>query len=867
MKTLKIILMSVLFVIALLCVGIFVALKVFVNEDRIKPYVVEYAKTNLDREVSFDGLSFHIFGIDLNNFKMSEKSTFSDGTFIKADKLALDISLIPLLHKEIKINNIKLKSLDINVIKNKEGVFNFDDIVKHFQTPQDEKENQQSNDKSAENNKQESSFNLKIDNLTVENSNLNFEDVSANLKINIEKFNMIIEHFSFEKEFLCRTSFIGKYQQEKLDFEFPVKSEIVVDLNNFDMDKIFLNIKNLETSIKDSSLVVNGTVTGFNLCDIDCNISFKDINDKLFENFSDLKTEFNIATIDFKTKTTVNVSSMNAKIESLSLVLPKSSSNLSGNIDWSKQNLEYDLKLNADILLDGISSFLPKSDISGKLNADAVLTQNKIDAIMKLEKIFYDGSFGKLENLNSNLSLQVNSTIPLQKIDFKEFNADELTLKIDNLTSKYNGSNIELTTLFVQGPKSKLDFTFKADNVSNDTVSNFCEVPIKFIVPKANMDLSTDFSLRKKTATINNCNINLSDSVADIKGTLNWNNKKSFIYNLKLNLNLLLDNIAKNFPKYNLAGQLKSNATVSNSNFSGTLNCKNLAFEYLTLAKVSKLNLDLSAKSKSNITVSTLNGIFNGGKFNANGSYINNDVKVNLVMDKLVINNDKKTSTSKQEDKKQEDKNQGEQKQDTQKKETTKQTSQKASSAKNLNIYSDIKISQIDVPYLTSKEATLKSALTNVGNSLARANGTFDLTISSGTITDTKEFAQDNKYVKIFLSMFNALNNDKNDKEANIEKKNKDDIIYRKIKTDVVFTDGLMKTNDVFFDLPATTITAKGTINFKNEELKLVVNTGAYVSMKVTGTLSDPKTSLDVVGSVADVLSKNVLKGLFGGGK
>ena len=869
MKTLKVILISIISVILLLCIGLFIALKVFVNEDRIKPYVVEYAKNNLDREVSFDGLSFHIFGIDLNNFKMSEKSTFNEGTFIKADKLALDVSLLPLLYKEIKINNIKLKSLDINVIKSKEGLFNFDDIVKHFQSSQEETQTKQSDKDVSENKsngkKQDSAFNLKIDNLSIENANLNFEDVIANLKVNIEQFNMFIEHFSFEKEFLCTTSFTGKYKQNKLDFECPVKSEIFVNLNNFDMDKIFLNIKNLETSIKDSGLAVNGTLKGFNICDIDCNISLKNINEKLFENFCDLQTKFNIESIDFKTKTTVNVSSGNANIESLSLVLPKSSSNLSGNIDWSKQDLEYDLKLNANISLDGLSSFFPKNNAAGNFNTDISLNQNKLNAVMKLDKIFYNGSFGKIENLNTDVSLEVNSTIPLQKIDFKDFNADELILKIEKLTSKYNNSNVELTTLFVQGPKSKLDFTFKADNISNDTISDFCKVPVNFIVPKADVDLSTDFSLKKKTATINKFNINLSDSLADIKGTLNWNNKKNFVYNLKVNLNLLLDNIAKNFPKYNLAGQIKSNAAVSNTNFSGTLNCKNLAFDYLTLAKVSKLNLDLSAKSKNNITVSKLNGVFNGGKFNADGSYINNNIKVNFIMDKLVINKSTQTVTTKQENKKQDEKNQKEQKQETQKKETTKQTSQKSSPAKIFNIYSDIKISQIDVPYLTSKEATLKSSITNVGKSLAKANGTFDLTISSGTITNTKEFAQDNKYAKTFLSLFNVLNNDKNAKDSNIQKKNKDDIVYKKIKTDVLFTDGLMKTQDVSIDLPATTITAKGTVNFKNEELKLSVNTGAYVTMKVTGTLSDPKTSFDVVGSVADVLSKNVLKGLFGG--
>ena len=73
-----------------------------------------------------------------------------------------------------------------------------------------------------------------------------------------------------------------------------------------------------------------------------------------------------------------------------------------------------------------------------------------------------------------------------------------------------------------------------------------------------------------------------------------------------------------------------------------------------------------------------------------------------------------------------------------------------------------------------------------------------------------------------------------------------------------------MKTKNISIAMPATTITTTGTINFTNEALNLVVNTGAYVSMKITGTLSDPKTSFDVVNTVSEVLSKTVLKNLFG---
>ena len=85
MKKLKILLISLAGLIVVLSIAVVIAIKVFLPEDKIKSYIVDYAKNNLNREVSFDSLSFKFIGIDLKNFKMSERATFNEGTFIKSD--------------------------------------------------------------------------------------------------------------------------------------------------------------------------------------------------------------------------------------------------------------------------------------------------------------------------------------------------------------------------------------------------------------------------------------------------------------------------------------------------------------------------------------------------------------------------------------------------------------------------------------------------------------------------------------------------------------------------------------------------------------------------------------------------------------
>jgi len=53
-------------------------------------------------------------------------------TLIASDKLAVDISLMKLLDNEVEINSINLEGITANVSRNKDSVFNFDYIIKAF---------------------------------------------------------------------------------------------------------------------------------------------------------------------------------------------------------------------------------------------------------------------------------------------------------------------------------------------------------------------------------------------------------------------------------------------------------------------------------------------------------------------------------------------------------------------------------------------------------------------------------------------------------------------------------------------------------------------------------------------------------------
>ncbi|MBD9149591.1 MAG: AsmA family protein [Spirochaetia bacterium] len=119
MKKLFKLLVKIAVVCVILLAAGLVALRIMFPPEKLKTMAVDYAKNNLQREISFDKISFNVIGVTLDNFALSENTSFQNGTFVKADKLVVKLALMPLLKKRVEIATVLVDGLDVNVIKNK----------------------------------------------------------------------------------------------------------------------------------------------------------------------------------------------------------------------------------------------------------------------------------------------------------------------------------------------------------------------------------------------------------------------------------------------------------------------------------------------------------------------------------------------------------------------------------------------------------------------------------------------------------------------------------------------------------------------------------------------------------------------------
>ena len=842
MKKFKIILVSFVVFCLLLAVAGYVALKKYFPEDKIRSYVVEFVKNNYNRQVSLDKISFTAIGITLHNFAVSEKTTFNDGTFIKANHLTVKVALLPLITKKIQFTKIICDGAEVYVIKDKDGIFNFADFTDSKNS--DKKEDTVKEEKS-------SSISFEIKKLEIKDSKISYKDLAENLTFEMANTNIKLSNFSLNDYFKCNGKFDITYIKDKNELVFPLEFDAKINLSDFNFDKFAIEINSLLTTIKETEFDVSGKLFNLNKPEIKLNLSIKKLSNETFGNFTSSNLVFNISELNFVTDAKIDLSSKTADIEKFSLKLPSSKAELKGLIGWDKENMQYDFDMNLDIALKQLQDFFPQYNLDGNLKSVMKINQTLIDGNLELKNISFSVNSINITNLNSNATIKFNSNESLHKIDFRsDKDIKDIDIKISTISAKFNNSLFYGNASVTKPDKILADINCAVENLSSKDIKPFYDLKTDIVIDKITTQLNSLVNMQTKTAKINKLNIALNNSTADISGNIDWNN--TLKYNLNIAANLTLNQFVKSLTKQDVSGNINSKLYVTNNDFSGNVNLNKVSFFYQDCINFKDVNLQAVLKSKNNISVPKATGKFNDGSFDLAGSFINKTITVKLAMDKLIM----------------EKFPQFEQEQPTNNKnsKTTSTPKKQQSTGFNINLNTDVKISTINIPYFYAKNFTLKTALNSITETCSRLSGTANCNFNDGEITNVSAFAT-NKTAKALLNIFIIANNIK----GVSTKASEGSIHFDRFILDAASTNGNLKINRGNFKMPITAIDVTGTINFANRNLNLSIVPAEYTAFKITGTIEEPKTNFDVAKAVANALTSenvmNQLSNLLGGKK
>jgi AsmA protein len=99
--------------------------------NRNKDYLLARAEEALEREVAVGEIGVTLWGgigVRLKQFSLADDPSFSQDAFVRAADLQLNMKLLPLLRKEFQVSKMILHRPVINVIRDREGRFNFSTI-------------------------------------------------------------------------------------------------------------------------------------------------------------------------------------------------------------------------------------------------------------------------------------------------------------------------------------------------------------------------------------------------------------------------------------------------------------------------------------------------------------------------------------------------------------------------------------------------------------------------------------------------------------------------------------------------------------------------------------------------------------------
>ncbi|TVM04107.1 MAG: hypothetical protein CV087_01535 [Candidatus Brocadia sp. WS118] len=128
MKKIVIIVLSVV-------LGLFVCAAVapfVIDLNKHKGKIIEIAKPYLARNLDFTGIKLTIvkgLGAEIEGLKIAENPEFGTGDFLSIGRLRVKVKFLPLLRKEIQVKELILDKPVIQLIKNAQGEFNFNDLM------------------------------------------------------------------------------------------------------------------------------------------------------------------------------------------------------------------------------------------------------------------------------------------------------------------------------------------------------------------------------------------------------------------------------------------------------------------------------------------------------------------------------------------------------------------------------------------------------------------------------------------------------------------------------------------------------------------------------------------------------------------
>ncbi|MBO4707234.1 MAG: AsmA family protein [Elusimicrobiaceae bacterium] len=435
------------------------ALYFFFPSDKIKNAAKNFIKQNYNREMDFEDASFALIGMKITKFRISEEDSFENGIFAEAEGATLKVDVLPLLSGKIRVNKLLLNGVKINIIKNVDGKFNFDNFIS-------------SGTKNSEvEQKASSSSNISVfaESIDLQNSSFHYEDKQTKMKFDIDNLNFGVQNFSLNDFFYFYLDFKTYLDMNDIKLN-PVTISLQgkADLENLDLSKAYIDINPFVIAYQNAKMTFKGQMKNFTKPLLNLEGKIEGINDKVIKSITpvDLPT-FALPSADLSVKADVNLESSKANISKADISLANSYIKNVADVDFSSDDLSY--KANTDFHISLTDIYSSAKEMLKEIAPEGVILGNLKTASAK-----------PYPNIEGKISLKNIGAIIADK-QLKNFNGEVIIksvkdIKTNRMSGIYNNSKFTTSIAYNQPKKPvNIDFMLDLDKFTLDDI-NFDEL-------------------------------------------------------------------------------------------------------------------------------------------------------------------------------------------------------------------------------------------------------------------------------------------------------------------------------------------------------------------------------------------------------
>ncbi|MGR5521480.1 AsmA family protein [Vibrio sp. PNB22_4_2] len=177
------------------------ALTVFVNPNQFKPLIVEQVQKQTGLELVIEGdISWQFFpsiGFELGRTELRNPQGFSQPNLFKVDTVGVDVSVMPLLSKQLEIGNVTLDGAEVYLETLKDGSKNIDALTK-AQSQQAEQFTEPTSVQTEGMQSSASDWTINLAGVTISNGYVEIQDKQTGSDTKLSDISLNLSQFAFD---------------------------------------------------------------------------------------------------------------------------------------------------------------------------------------------------------------------------------------------------------------------------------------------------------------------------------------------------------------------------------------------------------------------------------------------------------------------------------------------------------------------------------------------------------------------------------------------------------------------------------------------------------------------------------------------